>query len=328
MRTIIVEPTRSGAARGADVTKADVKSIAATVARGFVIGAADVVPGVSGGTMAVVLGIYQRLINAIRAFDLELIRHLSNARFAQSARHVELGFILPLAIGIFAALMFFTRVVSLPELIRTQPQAVYGLFFGLIASSVVILFRSVKGFSLSDALALCLGTLLGLALVNLVPAQTPETAWFVFLSGALAICAMILPGISGSFILLILQKYAYIFDAIGRLDFIVLLPFALGAVTGLLLFSRVLAYLLRRFYRLSVNAIIGLLIGSLWLIWPFQIRVEVVVDGGEPIMRSTPYLPQALSGDVMVALLLAAIGAAAVLALHRIAAGRGLPEHI
>lgn len=310
------------------MTDADFKSIAATVARGFVIGAADVVPGVSGGTMAVVLGIYQRLINAIRAFDLALIRHLLSARFAQAGRHVDLSFILPLAVGIFAALMFFTRVVSLPELIRTHPQAIYGLFFGLIASSVVILFRSFKGLSLTDAVALSLGILLGFALVNLVPAETPEASWFVFLSGALAICAMILPGISGSFILLILQKYAYIFDAIGRLDFTVLLPFALGAVTGLLLFSRVVAYLLRRFYRLSVNAIIGLLIGSLWLIWPFQIRVEVVVDGGEPIMRSTPYLPQALSADVIVAVLLAATGAAAVLALHRIAAGRGLPDHV
>ena len=328
MRTIIVEPSRIGAKRGANVTNADLKSIAATVARGFVIGAADVVPGVSGGTMAVVLGIYQRLINAIRAFDLELIRHLSSGRFARSARHVELGFILPLAVGIFAALMFFTRVVSLPELIRTDPEAVYGLFFGLIAASVVILFRSLSGFSVTDAAALSGGIIFGFALVNLVPAETPETSWFVFLSGALAICAMILPGISGSFILLILQKYAYIFDAVGRLDFTVLLPFALGAVTGLLLFSRVLAYLLRRFYRLSVNVIIGLLIGSLWLIWPFQIRVEVVVAFGDPIVRSTPYLPQALSADVILAALLAAAGIGAVLTLHRIAGGRGLPDRI
>lgn len=308
--------------------EAGAKSIAATIARGFVMGAADVVPGVSGGTMAVVLGIYQRLINAIRAFDLKLVRHLVDGRFAQAARHVELDFLLPLCIGIFAALMFFTRVVSLPELIHTEPEAVYGLFFGLIAASVVILFRSFKGFSGTDAAALSLGILAGFVLVNLVPAQTPESSWFIFLSGAVAICAMILPGISGSFILLILQKYAYIFDAIGRLDSSVLLPFALGAITGLLLFSRLLAYMLRRFYRSSVNAIIGLLIGSLWLIWPFQIRIEVTIDGGEPIMRSTPYFPDALNAEVMVAVLLAATGVAAVLALHRAAAARGLPDHV
>ena len=308
--------------------EAGARFFAATFARGFVMGAADVVPGVSGGTMAVVLGIYQRLINAIRAFDLDLVRHLTNARFAQAAKHVDLAFLLPLGVGIFAALMFFTRVVSLPELIRTHPEAVYGLFFGLIAASVVILFRSFKGFSGTDALALCLGILGGLALVNLVPTQTPETSWFVFLTGAVAICAMILPGISGSFILLILQKYAYIFDAIGRLDLSVLLPFALGAITGLLLFTRLLAYLLRRFYRLSVNAIIGLLIGSLWLIWPFQIRIEVTVDGGDPLVRSTPYLPHSLSTEVIISMLLAAIGTAAVLALHRVASARGLPDHI
>nr|NIM33375.1 DUF368 domain-containing protein [Stutzerimonas stutzeri]NIP02731.1 DUF368 domain-containing protein [Stutzerimonas stutzeri]NIQ27512.1 DUF368 domain-containing protein [Gammaproteobacteria bacterium]NIQ44074.1 DUF368 domain-containing protein [Stutzerimonas stutzeri]NIS58613.1 DUF368 domain-containing protein [Stutzerimonas stutzeri] len=230
------------------MTEDGAKFFAATVARGFVIGAADVVPGVSGGTMAVVLGIYQRLINAIRAFDLRFVRHLMGAEFTRAARHVELNFLLPLCIGIFAALMFFTRVVSLPELILTHPEAVYSLFFGLIAASVVILFRSFKGFSGADAVAVGLGILTGFALVNLVPAETPETSWFVFVSGALAICAMILPGISGSFILLILQKYAYIFDAIGRLDFSVLLPFGLGAVTGLLLFSRVLAYVLRCFY--------------------------------------------------------------------------------
>ncbi len=292
------------------------------------MGAADVVPGVSGGTMAVVLGIYQRLVNAIRAFDLRFLKLLFRAEIKAAAAHTDLRFLLSLGVGIFAALMFFTRVVSLPTLIRTHPEPVYGLFFGLIAASIVILLRSFKGFLGADAIAVVAGVVIGLALVNAVPTATPEAAWFVFLSGALAICAMILPGISGSFILLILQKYSYIFDAVGRLDLTVLAPFCLGAVTGLLLFSRVLAFVLRRFYRLTVNVIVGLLIGSLWVIWPFQYRVEVVVDGGSPMLRNTPYLPQNLSGEVVFALILAAIGVAAVLALHRVASSRGLPDHV
>ncbi len=309
-------------------TESSAKSLLSTVARGFVMGAADVVPGVSGGTMAVVLGIYQRLINAIRSLDARFVRHLLRAELKPAADHADLLFLLALGIGIFAALMFFTRVVPLPELIHSHPEPVYSLFFGLIAASIVILLKSLRGFSGADAASLILGVGVGFALVNLVPTATPETAWFVFLSGALAICAMILPGISGSFILLILQKYAYIFDAIGRLDFAVLLPFALGAGTGLLLFSRVLAFLLRRFYRLTVNVIVGLLIGSLWVIWPFQIRVEVVVDGTTRLLRNTPYLPHSLSGDVVSSMVIASIGIAVVLGLHRAAAARGIPDHV
>ncbi len=292
------------------------------------MGAADVVPGVSGGTMAVVLGIYQRLINAIRAVDLQLVRHLLRAELRSAEAHADLRFLFALGIGIFAALMFFTRVVSLPALIQSHPEPVYSLFFGLIAASIVILLKSLRGFGGADALALIVGVVAGFGLFNLVPTATPETAWFVFLSGALAICAMILPGISGSFILLILQKYAYVFGAIGRLDFNVLLPFALGAATGLLLFTRVLAFLLRRYYRLSVNLIVGLLIGSLWVIWPYQIRVEVVVDGSTRLLRNSPYIPNALSGDVIWSIVIAGIGVAAVMALHRAASARGLPDHL
>ncbi len=292
------------------------------------MGAADVVPGVSGGTMAVVLGIYQRLINAIRAFDIRFIQHLWRARLRSAAEHVDLPFLLALGSGIFAALMFFTRVISLPALIHSHPEPVYSLFFGLIAASIFVLLKSHRGFGGTDAVALIGGVVVGFGMVNLVPTATPETAWFVFLSGALAICAMIVPGISGSFILLILQKYAYIFDAIGRLDLYVLFPFALGAVTGLLLFSRVLAFLLRSFYRQTVNVIVGLMIGSLWVIWPFQIRVEVLVDGTTRLLRNAPYVPHSLNGDVLSSIALAGIGVAVVLALHRAASARGLPDHV
>jgi putative membrane protein len=310
------------------VTESPVKSFLSIAARGFLMGAADVVPGVSGGTMAVVLGIYQRLINAIGAVDTRFVKHLLRAQLRAAAEHADLRFLLALGFGIFAALMFFTRVVSLPTLIKTHPEPVYGLFFGLITASIVILLKSLRGFGGADALILILGVGIGFGMVNLVPTATPESAWFIFLSGALAICAMILPGISGSFILLILQKYAYIFTAVGRLDLAVLLPFALGAATGLVLFSRVLAFLLSSFYRLTVNFIVGLLIGSLWVIWPFQIRVEVVIDGTTRLLRNTPFLPHSLSPDVLSSIALAGIGVVGVLALHRAAAARGLPDHV
>jgi putative membrane protein len=292
------------------------------LAKGFCMGSADVVPGVSGGTMALILGIYQRLLEAIRAFDLELLSYLGKRRLQQAVRHVDLPFLAPLGLGIFLALMFFTRVVSLPALIQQRPEMVYGLFFGLIAASVVWLLLPLRNFGLRDLVWLGLGAALGLAVVNLTPVTTPETAWFVFASGALAICAMILPGISGSFILLLLRKYAYVFDAIGRLDFSVLLPFACGAIAGLMLFSRLLVWLLRRCHRQALLVITGVLIGSLWMMWPFQARTYVVVRGKSRLVQSTPVWPDQWDHAGWWALALMVLGMVTVLALGTLASKR------
>ena len=296
------------------------------VGKGFCMGAADVVPGVSGGTMAVVLGIYQRLVNAIRAFDGDFLRLLLSARLGSAAHHADLWFLSTLGTGVAGGLWFFTRVIPLPELIRTQPIPIYSLFFGLIAASIVVLLRSLNRFRTKEAAALVLGLAVGTGIVNLIPTATPETGWFIFLSGALAICAMILPGISGSFILLILQKYTYIFEAIGKFDLSILLPFGLGAVTGLMLFSRFLSWLLRHFYRPTISAISGLLIGSLWIIWPFQHRLEAMSAGKPRVIQSTPYLPDLLQGDVLVAAGCVLAGLVLVLALHRLAGRHESPQ--
>ena len=248
-------------------------------AKGFCIGAADVVPGVSGGTMAFILGIYRRMIEAIRSFDAALVRLLVARRFGEAAEHVDLALLVPLGFGIFAALLFFTRVVPLPRLIESHPELVYGLFFGLIVASIVVLVRSVDDVQPTEWLASLAGTALGFGIVNLVPVSTPETPWFIALGGALAATAMLLPGVSGSFVLLILRKYAYVFDGIGRLDPGILVPFGIGVVVGLMAFSRVLAWLLRQRYRVSLLAICGLLVGSLWVVWPFQERRFEIVHG-------------------------------------------------
>ena len=224
------------------------KDAALGLARGFCIGAADVVPGVSGGTMAFILGIYRRLIEAIRAFDAALVRLLLAGRFRHASAHADLALIVPLGLGIFAALMFFTRVVPLPRLIATHPELVYGLFFGLIVASVVVLFRSLDGVRTTEWAAVFAGAAVGFGVVNLVPVSTPDASWFVALSGALAISAMLMPGLSGAFVLLILGKYAYVLDGIGRLDPGVLVPFGVGVVAGLIAFSRLLAWLLRARY--------------------------------------------------------------------------------
>ncbi len=290
------------------------------------MGTADVIPGVSGGTMAFILGIYRELIAAIRSFDKDWFIALLRFNIKEIMARPHFGFLVPLGIGMFAALMFFTRVIHLPKLLHEYPEQIYGLFFGLIVGSIIALLRGMKDLSNFEYFWIVPGLLLGLLVFNLVPTQTPESAWFIFLSGSLAICAMILPGISGSFILLILNKYAYIFNAIGYFKFSVLIPFALGAATGLLLFSRFLSYLLNRYYRPTILFITGLLLASLYVIWPFQQRVYEVVRDKPRLISSSPLLPQEFSQSVLLSLLLLGLGLGFVLLVSNLGAAKELQE--
>ena len=294
------------------------------VAKGFCMGAADVVPGVSGGTIALLLGVYPRLLRAIRALDLGFLKLLHRGRWTTAAEHVDAVFLFCLAIGLATALVFFTRVVGLPELVITHPQPIYSLFFGLVCTSLYLLLRSVTNFRLRDALWLLAGGLFGIAAAWTVPVNTPETAWFVFLSGAVATCAMLLPGVSGAFVLLMLKKYAYVLGAVARFDLEVLTPFVTGAVCGLLLFSRVLVWCLRRFERVTLLVMSGVVLGSLYLLWPFRERSYALVEGRRLLTLSVPAWPDTMDAALCVSLALAAAGALVVLALDRLVR-RGAP---
>ncbi|MDH5436305.1 MAG: DUF368 domain-containing protein, partial [Gammaproteobacteria bacterium] len=199
---------------GRDVLN-DVRELPKTIAKGFCMGSADIVPGVSGGTMALILGIYERLLEAIRSFDLNWLKEILRFNIASAISRNDLVFLGALLTGILSALLFFTKVIPLPELIISHPELVYSLFFGLITASIIILIQQVGKMKLVDYVVSITGVVFGLMIVNLVPATTPETSWFIFFSGFVAISAMLLPGISGSFILLILGKYAYIVNALG-----------------------------------------------------------------------------------------------------------------
>lgn len=243
------------------------------------MGSADIVPGVSGGTMALIVGIYTRLINAIRSFDAPFVKRLLILKFRVALRDVHWRFMVMLLSGMVCAVLFFTKVVPLQIYMFTNPELVFGLFFGLIVGSIFVLAKEIKGFNWIHALMILLGTGIGFWVVTLVPTETPETSMYVFLSGSVAICAMILPGISGSYILLILRKYDYILSEIGKLGtadtmgaVLNLVPFGLGAVVGLVLFSRILSWLLDRYEAKTLAVLIGFLIGSLYVIWPYQDR--------------------------------------------------------
>jgi putative membrane protein len=289
------------------------------IAKGFCVGSADVVPGVSGGTMAFILGIYPQLINAIKSFDSEWLRMILSLNIKGIINRPHFGFLIPLGIGAVTALLFFTRVISLPTLIRTQPEIIYGLFFGLVLGSIVLLFRHL-GMTLlfRRVIFLLMGIVFGGFVVTLVPASTPDASWFIFLCGAIAISAMILPGISGSFILLMMKKYAYIFNAIGHFEFSIIIPFILGIITGVVLFSRVLSYLLKSFYQQTILFITGILIASLYVIWPFQTRLYEVVRHKERLVSSVPYMPEAFSNQILYSLIMMLIGLLAVILLDHL----------
>lgn len=307
---------RAGRGGGGAVSSA--RTWAAGAVRGFCVGTADLVPGVSGATVALLLGIYRRLLAAIRGFDLALAGRLARLDLRGAARQVDLGFLLPLAVGAAAAAAFFTRVVPLAHLMDVRRAEMQSFFFGLVAAVVVVLLREAapreeggaRRVRMRDAAAAAAGAGAGWGVAVLIPAATPDAAWFVFLSGVLAASAMLLPGVSGAYVLVLLKKYAYVLAALGRLDLAVLLPFGAGVAAGFALLSRVLGWLLGRFGRVTLFTLAGLIAGSLWSIWPYRAAL-----GG----RSAPVWPDAFDPLHPV---LALAGAGAVAVLHLASARR------
>ncbi|MFO7633232.1 MAG: DUF368 domain-containing protein [Caldilinea sp.] len=295
---------------------------------GFAMGSADVVPGVSGGTVAFILGIYEELIGSIRMVGRPLFwRPFLRLQWKEAFRQINLFFLLALGIGIASAIILLAPGIE--WMLVNQPIVIWSFFFGLIVASIIVVAPRVKVWSLSRWVALLLGALGGFWLVGLVPVQTPNTWWFLFLSGAIAICAMILPGISGSFILVLLGKYQFIINAVNERDFVSLAIFGLGAVVGLVTFAQLLSWLFKRYHDLTVAALTGLMIGSLRKIWPWKEALETMVDRhGEvvPVVERNLIPPlminSAFNMEIAYALAAALFGMALVIVLERIAMGR------
>lgn len=286
------------------------------------MGAADVVPGVSGGTMAFVLGVYPNLLQAIRCFDFGMLTDFFRLRWRNAFHNIPWRFLLPLGLGIVTAVGTLAELLS--HLLQYHESLLFAFFFGLIIASIVALAGRLK-WSLPAAATLLLGAAFAFWLVGLVPADPGHSPIILFGSGAIAICAMILPGISGSFILLILGQYTYcvtaltsLIDAARDLDFAkvgstllqVILPAGLGAVTGLLLFTRLLSWLLNRYYTTTVALLVGFMVGSLRRIWPYKQILSVGLDrhGKEIPLEWRNILPTEMNGDVLLAIALAGLG--------------------
>lgn len=286
------------------------------VARGFCMGAADVVPGVSGGTMAFILGIYEELIESIREFGQPpFLRALVRLRVREIFTIVNWKFLLSVLGGIGAAVLTLAKLLE--WLLENRATMVWSFFFGLVLASVVAVARRVPKWRPSLWLALVLGTVFAFVLVGLVPLQTPDAPWFLFLSGAVAICAMILPGISGAFILVLLGKYEFVLNAVNRRDVLDVLWVGLGAVVGIITFAQVLGWLFNRYHDVTVSVLTGFMLGSLRKVWPWKVDVEFMTDRHGARIPTVQHnvLPDGLTGDVMIAVALAVIGLVVVLVL-------------
>ncbi len=295
------------------------RDYALVVLQGFGMGAADVVPGVSGGTMAFIFGIYEELIEGIRSFDAAALRLLLRGRWREALDRVPLAFLVALAGGIFLAIFSLAR--GLEWMFENQPEMLYGFFFGLVTASVFTVWGRVKRWDGGKLLAAGLAALAAYLIVGLVPTETPSTWWFFLLSGAIAICAMILPGISGSFILLLMGKYREVLAAVNDRNFLILFLVATGAAIGLMSFARLVSWAFRHHHDLTVALLIGLMAGSLRKIWPWKEVLSTRIDShGIPVpLEEINVLPAGLGAETWAVLGLALLGFALVLVIDRFA---------
>ena len=263
--------------------------------RGLLMGTADAIPGVSGGTIALITGIYSRLVHAINQVNNLLVKELASFKLKKvctNIKKLDFALFIPLLLGILIALFSFSHVISL--LLSDFTALTYAFFFGLILSSAYFVYKHTGKINLNKSLFLILGFLFALWIVSLETFKTNHSLVVLFLSGAIAICAMILPGISGAFILVLLNQYEFVINAIKNLLVSKLVVFGLGAILGLLSFSKLLDYLLTKHKPLTMSFLTGLMVGSL--------RIPV-----EKVMAYQQSLPSviivALLGFVLVFLL-------------------------
>lgn len=248
---------------------ANILKCASVAFKGMCMGAADVIPGVSGGTIAFLMGIYGELLDSIKSVNGEALKLLFKGKIGAFWKHINGTFLASLLAGILISVLSLAKLMK--YLLEFHPIQLWSFFFGLILASAIYILKGLDKWSLNNVISLLAGTAMGAFICLASPAATPDELWFVFLSGAIAICAMILPGISGSFILLLMGKYAYIMSAVTEMDILVLAVFAIGCAVGIVSFSHILSWLLKNFYMPTIALLSGFMVGSLLKVWPWKV---------------------------------------------------------
>lgn len=289
--------------------------------KGFLMGIADLIPGVSGGTIAFITGIYSTLLDAVASIDKEFFAHLLKLDFKSALAKIHLRFIIPLVAGIGIAMISLARVMH--YLMNEHPIPTWATFFGLIAASTIVIWKQLDDhFSPKSLFFILLGGVFAYLLVSLIPVSTPDDFWFIFLCGVIGITAMILPGISGSFLLLILGKYEYITGALKNPfvdgSLVIIGVFLCGTVTGLLGFSKILNFFMKNYKERTMAFLTGVLIGSMKKVWPWKEVIESkIVRGKLKVLRDANVMPENYNGETLLAFSLIIIGFILVLVIEK-----------
>jgi len=287
--------------------------------KGICMGTADIVPGVSGGTIAFITGIYDSLLSAISSINIKFFLQLVKLNLIKALSEFHFRFLFTLFLGVAVALISTANLMHF--LLNEYPIQIWSIFFGLITGSILIISHSIKK-RLSSFPPLIIGTLISYTITALIPLNTPEDSWFIFICGMIAVCAMILPGLSGAFILLILGKYAFITSALRNPFFIenliIIMIFCSGCLIGIIFFSRLLRYGLLRWHDHTLAILTGIMIGSMRKVWPWKITLESqIIRGKEYALREENVLPL-LNSELVIPLLLICLGFTFVLILEKI----------
>jgi putative membrane protein len=290
--------------------------------KGIAMGIADVIPGVSGGTIAFIFGIYPRLLSAISKCDQYALKLLMKFEIKKCLKHIDALFLFNLVAGIFTSILLFARLMN--YLMEVYAAPTWGFFLGLIFASVYSLAHQVDWRSkyFQYKLALFTGAGIGYALVSIIPVQTPEALWMYFLAGMIAITAMILPGISGSFMLLIMGKYHSVMASLKNpfiLDnFLIIVVFSAGCITGLLMFARFLKWLLNKYPMASLSLLIGFIMGSLKKVWPWrQILESSLINGKVVVIKELYVLPDQWMAQDYITILTFFLGILSIYFIHK-----------
>lgn len=277
----------------------NLKAYGMLVLKGMGMGAADVVPGVSGGTIAFIVGIYEELVDSIKSINGKTLKMLFTGKITAFWEAINANFLLSIVAGI--AISIFSLAKLITYLLVYHPILVWAFFFGLVLASTWFVSKDIKRWNWKTVLCFLIGTALAYYITVATPAQTPTNLFFVFLCGAIAICAMILPGISGSFILVLLGKYFYIMEAVKTFNIPVMLVFIGGAAIGITTFSRVLSFALRRFHDTTIAVLAGFMLGSLNKVWPWKETLQTYTDshGALRPLVEINILPNQLVGEAV-----------------------------
>jgi len=245
------------------------KNTISLILKGIAMGAANVIPGVSGGTIALVTGIFEKLINSIKSLDLKAAKLLFTGKFKEFAAHINLGFLVSVFVGV--GLSIYSLAFVLDYLFTNYKIFIWAYFFGLILGSVYFVGKTIQKWKISVVLIFIIGTTVAVSISLLSPATENDAIWYLFICGIVAVCSMILPGLSGSFVLILMGNYQLVMlDAVKELNIKLLAPVVVGAGVGLMAFSHILSWLFKKFKDQTIALLTGFILGSLITLWPWK----------------------------------------------------------